>query len=84
VNITIMAPQMDILLTAPALLSEGFSFQFNTMIGSSYVVEGSVSQGAPAPFMPLATNVADAGVMTFVDPAANSRANRVYRVFRQP
>jgi hypothetical protein len=48
-----------------------------------YVIEGSASAASPVPFVPLATNVANASVMTFTDPGASNRLQRAYRVFRQ-
>ena len=83
VNITVNAP-MDIQLLSPALRPDGFQFNFTANPGSRYVVEGSAQEGLPSPFVPLATNLATSNVVIFSDPAANSRANRAYRVFRQP
>jgi plastocyanin len=83
VNITVVTP-VNVELLSPASAAAGFQFNYTANPGLSYVVEGSATAGSPAPFVPLATNVAGSNVVTFVDPTANSRSNRAYRVFRQP
>ena len=57
---------------------------FTASPGLRYVVEGSVAEGSAAPFEALATNVANTNLVRFTDPDARNRANRAYRVFRQP
>jgi plastocyanin len=81
VNITVVTP-VDIQLLSPSAGTDGFKFNFTANPGLRYVVEGSANVTSPSPFVPLATNVANASVMTFTDPASN-RSNRAYRVFRQ-
>lgn len=81
VNISVITPS-PIELRSPVTLPGGFQFDFTANPGLTYVIEGSTSQGSPAPFVTLATNVATNGVMTFTDPASNTRSNRAYRVFR--
>lgn len=83
VNITVVTP-VDIRLLSPSNAPAGFQFNYTANPGLRYVVEGSASPQSPAPFVPLATNVAGAGVVTFIDSTAVSRSNRVYRVLRQP
>ncbi len=83
INVRVIAPSA-IQLLSPGLGENAFQFNFTADPGLSYVVEGSAADGSPTPFVPLATNVANANLMTFTDPASSSRSNRAYRVFRRP
>ena len=81
VNVTVVGA---IQLSGSSLAPGGFQFQYNATPGLPYVVEGSSTADGPAPFVPLATNVAVNTLETFVDGSAGTRTNRAYRVFLKP
>lgn len=83
VTVTVVAP-VDIQLLSPTSVANGFQFEYTANPGLTYVIEGSVADGSPTPFVPLATNVATSAQMQFLDTSSGARADRVYRVFRQP
>jgi plastocyanin len=83
INISIVAPA-SIQLLSPTLGVGGFQFDFTANSGLTYIIEGSEADGSLTPFIPLATNVANANLMTFTDTASGARSNRAYRVFRRP
>ncbi len=83
VNITVVAP-VDIQLLSPTATANGFQFEYTANPGLTYVIEASAADGAPVPFIPIATNPATATRMTFIDTTPGARADRVYRVSRRP
>lgn len=83
VNITFVAP-VDIQLLSPAASSNGFTFDYTANPGLTYIVEGAAAEGSPVPFVPISTNIANTNRVAFTDPSASNRANRAYRVLRQP
>ncbi len=82
VTVTVVTP-VDIQLRSPVATANGFQFDYTANPGLNYVIEGSAADGAPVPFIPLATNRADAATMQFIDTSSGARADRVYRVYRQ-
>jgi len=83
ITVNVVAP-VNIQLLSPAVGAGGFQFDFTANPGLTYVIEGSEVESSPTPFVPLATNVANADVVTFTDTASGGRSNRAYRVFRRP
>lgn len=83
VSVTVVTPT-DIQLLSPVATLNGFQFEYTANPGLTYVIEGSVADGSPTPFIPLATNVATSAQMTFLDTSSGARADRVYRVSRRP
>lgn len=83
VNVTVVTPT-DIQLRSPIATPNGFQFEYTANPGLTYVIEGSLADGSPTAFVPLATNVATAAQMQFLDTSSGARIDRVYRVFRQP
>jgi plastocyanin len=83
VTVTVVTPT-DIQLRSPVATPNGFQFDYTANPGLTYVIEGSVADGSPTPFVPLATNVATAAQMQFLDNSSGARIDRVYRVFRRP
>lgn len=83
VTISVIVPA-DIQLRSPTATPAGFQFEYTANPGLTYVIEGSLTDGAPDSFVPLATNVATSAQMTFLDTSSGARADRVYRVSRRP
>jgi plastocyanin len=81
--VTVVSP-VDIQLRSPVATPNGFQFEYTANPGLTYVIEGSLADGSPTPFVPLATNVATSAQMTFLDTSSGARADRVYRVSRRP
>lgn len=83
VNVSVITPT-DIQLRSPIATPNGFQFDYTANPGLTYVIEGSLADGSPTAFVPLATNVATAAQMQFLDTSSGARIDRVYRVFRRP
>ncbi len=83
VNVTVVAP-VDIQLLSPTATANGFQFEYTANPGLTYIIEGSAADGAPVPFIPIATNLATVSPMTFIDTTPGARVDRVYRVSRRP
>jgi hypothetical protein len=81
VVIVVQTPQIQ--LTAPGLTEGGlFRFNFNTISGTTYRIEGSTTTDSVVPMAEIGSLTATSSVSTFTDP--ESRSYRMYRVRLEP